>query len=181
MLMGALMGAIAAVGQDRRMLEHLEGVSSIAGDAAVELIATDFQNGRRMWPVQGGGVIITGYCGISRNTLQNDNRLARVVYTVIEGDLVRVQEYLDDGTKSQRWTEIVARNVTGFHIQRVPTIAEMNLQLPPFTPIPLERALMDIRGATSMAGQSITPTVMLTLAFDGQPPGTPTSAQILVR
>src|SRR5207237_10825383 len=65
-------------------------------------------------------LILVGHGGLDPQTLAPTGRLTRVVYEIRgrgrDAALFRSQEYLDEPTRPERWTELVALDVVAFSV-----------------------------------------------------------------
>jgi prepilin-type N-terminal cleavage/methylation domain-containing protein len=114
-LMAALVTVTGHVARDRHALQRMRDVNdeTFVTNNALQLIATDLRHARRVWPLKSGGILMTGYGGIDRDTLRPDGSLVRIAYAVVGGDLVRLQQPIDG---AKRWVEPVLRQVRSFEI-----------------------------------------------------------------
>jgi prepilin-type N-terminal cleavage/methylation domain-containing protein len=114
-LMAALVTVTGHVARDRHALQRMRDVNdgAFVTNSTLQLLATDLRHARRVWHLKSGGILMTGYGGIDRDTLLPDGSLVRIAYAVVGGDLVRLQQPIGGG---QRWVEPVLRQVRSFEI-----------------------------------------------------------------
>jgi hypothetical protein len=119
LLMAGVLFMTAAMGRDYKRVMADEALPRRSG--IIERMQWDLANAVTMTP-QGNGriVVLVGHGGLDSQTLTPTNRLTRVTYEVRgigrEAALFRQQEYLDDPTRPERWTELVCLDVQGFSL-----------------------------------------------------------------
>jgi prepilin-type N-terminal cleavage/methylation domain-containing protein len=131
-LMGGVLAVASGLSRDRRRMEaHAAAEHS---PVAAELLRRDLANAVALLNTSGAGdVELLGYSGVDPVTLRPDGRLVRVLYHLDRRDprggggggvLTREQAYLDDPVRVDRFTEIVATNVTRLSLGGLATGAE---------------------------------------------------------
>jgi prepilin-type N-terminal cleavage/methylation domain-containing protein len=119
LLMAGVLFMTAAVGRDRRRVAADEAGPRRSG--VMEQVRWDLVNAVTMSP-QGSGriLVLVGHAGLDPQTLAPTNRLTRVVYEVRgrgrHAALFRQQEYLDEPTRPDRWTELVCADVQAINV-----------------------------------------------------------------
>ena len=126
LLLGGLLQIMSGLARDTKTMR---GVKDERGDRNVaSLIQWDLTNADQMIDgsrpadsTQSPPIVLVGHGGIDRQSLQPDQRLARVVYELVPGPdgactLWRRQSYLDDPVRPATWGEVVCSGVTHFSI-----------------------------------------------------------------
>jgi prepilin-type N-terminal cleavage/methylation domain-containing protein len=130
-LMSSVVLIAGGLARDQRDLSAMSNVHE--ADGAFAMLRYDLLNSRYVIP-SGNGATIIGHAGLDPNNLTVMGRPTRVIYRVVQGELLREQQLLDDPARPQRWTELVSSGVTSFAIE--PASADPRLLAPPGTVSP---------------------------------------------
>jgi prepilin-type N-terminal cleavage/methylation domain-containing protein len=119
LLMAGVLFMTAAVGRDRRRVAADEAGPRRNG--VMERMRWDLANAVTMSPQRSGRILVlVGHGGLDPQTLAPTNRLTRVIYEVRgrgrDAALFRQQEYLDEPTRPDRWTELVCADVQAINV-----------------------------------------------------------------
>jgi hypothetical protein len=117
--MAGVLAILSGVARDRRRLDAAENLPS--PDPIVARFQWDLANAQTMSQSSDGrSMSLTGHGGIDPVTLAPNGRLASVSYRLYRDEsmnhLVREQHYLDDPAAPRPWRELIATNVTSFHV-----------------------------------------------------------------
>ena len=116
LLMGGVLLMTAAIGRDRARVTANE--SGARPTHLFDQLRFDLTNAMTMAQLDNGrGLILVGHGGLDAQTLATTGRLTRVVYEVRgkgpTAALFRQQSYLDEPTRPELWTELVAVGAEG--------------------------------------------------------------------
>jgi prepilin-type N-terminal cleavage/methylation domain-containing protein len=120
LLMGGVLLMVTAISRDRARIARDETASPASKARLVEQFRRDLTSATTMTPIGGRALILEGHGGLDPQTLSPTGRLTRVVYEVRgkgkAAALFRSQAYLDEPTRPEAWTELVAMNVNAFAV-----------------------------------------------------------------
>jgi prepilin-type N-terminal cleavage/methylation domain-containing protein len=116
-MMGGVLMLLGGVNRDVRTMR---GLTTQSNDSLIDLISHDLVNASSFRVADDGRVIqIVGNTGIERRSLRSDGRLARVVYRVEQGSVLRREQvYLDDPGRPQPWSELAGVGIDGLAVVR---------------------------------------------------------------
>jgi prepilin-type N-terminal cleavage/methylation domain-containing protein len=120
LLMGGVLLMVTAIGRDRARIARDEVASAGSKSRLVDQFRRDLTSATTMTPIGGRALILEGHGGLDPQTLAPTGRLTRVIYEVRgkgkTAALFRSQAYLDEPTRPEAWTELVAMNVNAFAV-----------------------------------------------------------------
>lgn len=108
-LMAGVLSVVSGLSRDRRRMEAR--AQAAEPTVLLDLVRRDLANAQTMHAREDGAIVLVGHGAIDHKSMSANGRLAKVVYRVAAGALLREQMYLDDPIRPDRWSEVVAVRV----------------------------------------------------------------------